>query len=74
MVLLSANFLSLVISNKWACGPFILSPSRYFFHDLYYYCVLICDVFCMDTIMDFSLNCIVLLDGSESFPDLVKSY
>ncbi|EMW94679.1 hypothetical protein AB01_3349 [Escherichia coli 2-177-06_S1_C1] len=27
-----------------------------FFHDLYYYCFLICDVFCMDTIMDFFIN------------------
>ncbi len=35
---------------------------------------LICDVFCMDTLWIFSLNCIVLLDGSESFPYLVKSY
>ena len=69
MVLLSANLLSLVMSNEWACGPFILSPSRYFFsRSLLLLCFWSVMYSVWIPLWIFSLNCIVLLDGSESFP------
>ncbi len=40
-------------------GPAVhsfVSIAVFFFQNLYYYCFLICDVFCMDTIMDFFIN------------------